>query len=278
MVEKEYRDKEGRILILLANLAGQNIILGNLYAPNIEDPEFFLQLKKIILDFGNFPMILGGDYNQVLDVFLDRSGQGIIRPSRTQEAIKSLCKDTGLHDVWRLLNTDARDYTFFSHRHSVYSRIDYFLISHALIENTGTCNIGTIAMTDHAPIDLTVALGEAQERSKGWRMNTSVLQNENMCANLKSHIKTFFEINNGTANQITVWDTFKSYILGIIIQQTASTKKQDKIKVSQYEEKIKRLESEFWEQTNNASLANLIKTKYELNNILTKKQNILSID
>ncbi len=69
MVEKEYRDKEGRILILLANLAGQNVILGNLYAPNIEDPDFFLQLKKIILDFGNFPVILGGDYNQVLDVF-----------------------------------------------------------------------------------------------------------------------------------------------------------------------------------------------------------------
>ncbi len=35
MVEKEYRDKEGRILILLANLAGQNVILGNLYAPNV---------------------------------------------------------------------------------------------------------------------------------------------------------------------------------------------------------------------------------------------------
>lgn len=106
-VEREYRDKEGRMLILLANLAGQNVILGNLYAPNIEDPVFFLQFKKIILDFGNFPVILGGDYNQVLDVFLDRSSHGITRTSKTQEAIKSLCKDTGLHDVWRLLNPDA---------------------------------------------------------------------------------------------------------------------------------------------------------------------------
>lgn len=31
---------------------------------------------------------------------------------------------------------------------------------------------------------------------------------------LKKHIKTFFEINNITANQIIVWDTFKSYIQG----------------------------------------------------------------
>lgn len=49
-------------------------------------------------------------------------------------------------------------------------------------------------MTDHAPGDLVVALGEAQERSKAWRMNTSGLQNESQCATIKKHIKTFFEI------------------------------------------------------------------------------------
>lgn len=62
----------------------------------MEDLVFFLQLKKILLDFGHFPVILGGDYNQVLDVFQ------ATRTSKTQEAITSLCKDTGLHDVWRL--------------------------------------------------------------------------------------------------------------------------------------------------------------------------------
>lgn len=65
----------------------------------MEDPDFFLQLRKIILDFGDFPVVLGGDYNQVLDVFLDRSGSRIVRPSRAQDAIKVLCKDTGLYDA-----------------------------------------------------------------------------------------------------------------------------------------------------------------------------------
>lgn len=98
-VKREFRDKDGRIIIPLVNLSGQNIILGNLYAPNVEDPDFFLQLRKIILDFGDFPVVLGGDYNQVLDVFLDRSGSRIVRPSRAQDAIKVLCKDTGLYDA-----------------------------------------------------------------------------------------------------------------------------------------------------------------------------------
>ena len=62
-VEKKFKDKEGRLLILLVNISGKKIILGNLYAPNIEDPDFFLQIKKYILDFGDYPVALGGDYN-----------------------------------------------------------------------------------------------------------------------------------------------------------------------------------------------------------------------
>lgn len=270
-VEREFRDKEGRVIILLVNLMGQNLILGNLYAPNIDDPDFFLHLKKIILDFGDFPVILGGDYNQVLDVFLDRSGSGVVRPSRTLDSVKALCKDLGLYDAWRLLNLTARDYTFFSNRHSVYSRIDYFLVSHSMIESVGTCSIGTIALTDHAPIDLVIAVGEAQERSKGWRMNTSILQNEGFCANLQNHINMFFEINNGTAEQSIVWEAFKAYIRGVLIQQTALMKKKDKLKISEYEEELKKLEREYWENPNETSLIRLVKVKYELNIIFTKK-------
>lgn len=61
-----------------------------------------------------------------------------------------------------------------------------------------------------------------------------------------------------------VRDTFKSYIWGVIIQQTALIKKQDRINMTWYEEEIKRLESEFWEKPNNISLANLVKSKYNI--------------
>ncbi len=135
-VDREFRDRNGRILVLLVNLSGQMVILGNIYAPNEEDPDFFLNIKKIFWDFGEFPVILGGDFNQPLDTFLDKSKPGISRPSKTVTAINLLCRQNGLHDIWRLLNPTARDYTFFSNRHSAYSRTDYFLITHSLITNT----------------------------------------------------------------------------------------------------------------------------------------------
>ncbi len=69
MVEREYRDKDGRIILLLVNISGQKIILDNLYAPNMENPDFFLQLKKIILDFGDFLVVLGGNFNHFGCIF-----------------------------------------------------------------------------------------------------------------------------------------------------------------------------------------------------------------
>ena len=167
-VDREFRDSKGRTLVLLVNLSGQMVILGNIYAPNEDDPDFFLNIKKILLDFGDFPVILGGDFNQPLDAFLDKSKPGSSRPSKTVNAINSFCRQNGLHDIWRLLNPTARDYTFFSNRHSVYSRIYYFLISHSLITNTGACSIGAIAISDHAPVDIVVTIGSETERTKTW--------------------------------------------------------------------------------------------------------------
>lgn len=117
------------------------------------------------------------------------------------------------------------------------------MISYSLIESIGACSIGTIARTDHAPIDLVIAFGEARERSKGWWLNTSVLQNEGSCANLRNHINTFFLINNGTAELVNIWDSFKAYIRGILKQQTALSKKRTNYKsIKKYEEELKRLE------------------------------------
>ncbi len=115
--------------------------------------DFFLQLK-FIFDFGDFPFVLVGE-----------------------------CNITFLYNIWKLVNPTACVYTFFSDRHSVYSSIDYFLVSHSLMETIGVCSIGTIVMTDYSPTHLVMAFGVAQERSKGWWINASVLQNEASCVN-----------------------------------------------------------------------------------------------
>jgi hypothetical protein len=102
-------------------------------------------------------------------------------------------------------------------------------------------------------------------------MNTSLLQDKVVCEFLKTHMTLFFETNNNSAKQVYVWEAFKAYIRRVMIQRSATIKKFDKQKIDQLETELKTLEREYWSNPNNISLVNLMKTKYELNTLFSKK-------
>lgn len=98
---------------------------------------------------GNFNIVLGGDLNLVFDPVLNRSSLVRCHMSKASLKLKNMCKVFGLVDIWRLLNPDGRDYTFYSAPHQMYSRIDYFLISKSFV-SFSTCSVGSIVISDHA--------------------------------------------------------------------------------------------------------------------------------
>ena len=110
-------DDNGRMIIIETDIQGHPMILANVYAPNLDDPAFFGMLEyKIgeVQNGRNYPIILGGDFNQVVDNVLDRSSPSNSRRRRAVDILNNICKDLGLVDVWRLLNPSSRDYTFYS--------------------------------------------------------------------------------------------------------------------------------------------------------------------
>lgn len=70
---RESGDEAGQVLLLFSELQGHKVILANVYAPNNDDPTFFGQLECKLNDMGDYPIIMGGDFNQVMDNILDRS-------------------------------------------------------------------------------------------------------------------------------------------------------------------------------------------------------------
>lgn len=76
-------------------------------------------------------MILAGDFSQVLDGALDKSTFSGTRTSTPKDraAIRTLMEDNGLIDVGRLVNPRKQEYSFYSHGHKSYSRIDFISIS-----------------------------------------------------------------------------------------------------------------------------------------------------
>uniref|UniRef100_A0A3P9H361 Endonuclease/exonuclease/phosphatase domain-containing protein n=1 Tax=Oryzias latipes TaxID=8090 RepID=A0A3P9H361_ORYLA len=97
----------------------QMLILVNVYAPSVDDPSFFGHLENKLLEVGDYPIIMGGDFNEVMDPILDRT-------------LRGMSEACSLVDIWRLQNPSERDYTFYSPSYGSFSRIDFFLLSQSL--------------------------------------------------------------------------------------------------------------------------------------------------
>lgn len=67
-------------------------------------------------------------------------------------------RELGLCDTLRELNPTKKDFTFFSHPHLIYSRLDYYFMYQRDMYRVTNCNIGTMDLSGHAPVYLNVTL------------------------------------------------------------------------------------------------------------------------
>lgn len=121
-----WTDDQGRIVVAKVHVKHRNIALVSVYAPNGFEGEFFDHLTKTLLDLPDFKLIIGTDFNAVLDPTLDRSGQtATLEQEKTSKALKKLLENLGLVDLWCLFNPNVLDFTHMSLRHKSFLRLDY---------------------------------------------------------------------------------------------------------------------------------------------------------
>ena len=100
--------------------------MANLYAPNEDDASFFTSFFDHLLDFNGEEIIIGGDFNLVLDVKKDKKG-GLARThQKSLKVINAFCEDLNLSDVWRVLNPDLSKFTWRQRKPEIHSRLDFF--------------------------------------------------------------------------------------------------------------------------------------------------------
>ena len=71
----------------------------------------------------DFPIILGGDFNCILD-HSDHSSR-VSCVEKTANNLKAVLSSYALEDIWRIQNPSSKEFTFSSSRSS-FSRIDKF--------------------------------------------------------------------------------------------------------------------------------------------------------
>ena len=100
---KTFSDSSGRYITCDIKTDEKRFTLANIYAPDEDDPTFF---KQFFDHLHYEEIILGGDFNLVLDVKEDKKG-GL--PRTYQNALKIInqnCEELNLTDICRTLNAD----------------------------------------------------------------------------------------------------------------------------------------------------------------------------
>ena len=80
-------------------------------------------------DFQCNDMIIGGDFNLVLDIDIDKMGGLAKTHTIAVKVIKDHMTELDLVDVWRLLNPDGCRFTWCRQKPENHCRLDFFLVS-----------------------------------------------------------------------------------------------------------------------------------------------------
>lgn len=220
-------DTSGRYVIVTGRLCETPVILANVYAPNWDDESFFSTLFSRLPDINSHYLILAGDFNSTFSPF-DRSSPRVIPQSRAVQTIELFLQTYSVTDVWHFQNPTSRCYSFFSHVHKTFSRIDNFFIDNRFLPIVSKCEYQTIIISDHAPLLMRLDMPTSQDVYRSWRLNSLWLSDECFVQFISSEISTFLEYNKTPdMSSSTIWESMKAYLRGQIISYCAKQKKEE---------------------------------------------------
>lgn len=81
-IQKEIKDPQGRYIGVVGTIEGIEMTIMNLYAPNEDDPTFFTDMASILAKESKGIIVLGGDFNCVLDPKQDKLPPDYTTPSK----------------------------------------------------------------------------------------------------------------------------------------------------------------------------------------------------
>jgi len=145
---QEERDEDDNFLLAKVVINEHTVILGSIYGPNNSDDRFFVRLNNSLARLGNYPIVLGGDWNTTfcssplaanIDVI---NMQNLPNPANSK-SLNKLCRDFKLTDPYRILWPDRIDYTYIPRDVTKLnrSRIDFFVLSKNIVPRIKKCDI-----------------------------------------------------------------------------------------------------------------------------------------
>ena len=182
------RDTNGNLIGIDLTCNDFRFSLITLYGPNSEDPSFYEYLQTVIDDLGNAMNVICGDWNLVQDSQLDLHNYQKVNNPNARAEVSHLKYMWGLCDPWRVNNSTSKQYTWRQLNPPKAGRLDFFLITEALMSYVCDANIQIKYKTDHSAISLNIRLSSINAGRGFWKFNNSLLNNNDYVYGVKQVI------------------------------------------------------------------------------------------
>ena len=110
--------------MIKGSIQEKNITIINIFAPNIEAPQYVRQMLTRMKGEINNNTIIVGDFNTPLTP-MDRSTKQKI--NKETQTLNDTIDQLDLTDIYRTFRSKIVNFTFFSSAHGTFSRIDHIL-------------------------------------------------------------------------------------------------------------------------------------------------------
>ena len=252
--------EDSRIILANIKIEDEIFTLFNIYAPNNMNERkcFFLKIQKWIDKFAMNPqnIIIGGDFNFTENNKLDRSSNTSSKDCSSM-TYKNLINTKLLHDAWRHLNPNKKQFTY-----KEISRLDKILVSTELLENVQKSNISIPGIkSDHKYVSVIFNFNKSTKGPGRWKLNTSILGDityKNKINNLLEQTRNQYQ----GLNKQMLWEVIKIKVKEFSISYCKQKQRIKKNVMKELENKIQAKEKE------------LIKSDY--NKIIQTERDILA--
>ena len=239
-------DPNGRYVIVTGKLQNTPVVLASVYAPTWDDDRFISNFFSSIPNLNDYQIIIGGDFNLVQNLALDKSSNKQTSLSKSAKVLKYHADQLGLSDPWRSRFPTQKAFSFFSPVHHSFSRIDFFLIDNTLLHNVQSCDYHSIVISDHAPTSIEINFPHGRPPSRFWRFSPQLMSEPSFKDLLTSQIKFFFETNDTPdIDSNILWETFKAYLRGQIISYVSNYRKLEQSQLIQISTDVRSLDDQY---------------------------------
>lgn len=185
-------------------------------------------------------------------------------------------RGNGCVDPWRFQNLTSKQFSFFSHVHCSFSRIDYFFIDSSFIPAVESVEYLAIIVSDHAPLILDLSFTLNVREQSFWKLNSLLLSNAKFCKYVATNIDIFLEVNKKEGISYSLlWETLKSYLRGQIISYVAHVNRERRKQIQDLTNSIFNLDRKYSESPSPELYKERIALQSKLNLLSTNQAEYL---